>query len=186
MYEQTVFSARFKRYLPRRLNERLGFDVSDSAPDLSDDYIGIRPSAYAVYKFLYLIGYVRDHLYGRAKILAPALLVEHVPVDLAGGKVRIFVEILVDEAFIMSEIQIRLRAILGHIDLSVLERAHRSRIHVDIWVHFLSSDFKAARLQQPSERSRSDALSESRDYASCNKDVLFVHVCHLTYFPLSP
>ena len=76
----------------------------------------------------------------------------------------------------MPQVKIRLGAIVSHIYFAMLEGAHRSRIHVDIGIHFLRCDFQATRLEQSSEGSRSDALSEPRDYSSRNKDVLLFHV----------
>nr|AHF24551.1 hypothetical protein [uncultured bacterium Contig248] len=54
------------------------------------------------------------------QIFALPLLVEDVPVDLAGRQIRIAVQILVDETLIMPEIQIGLRAVVRHEDFAVL------------------------------------------------------------------
>ncbi len=94
---------------------------------------------------------MRDHLHCRSEVFAPALLVEHVPVDLACRKIRKLVEILIDETFIMPQIQVCLSPVLCHIYFSVLERTHRSRIYIDIGIHLLSCDLKSAGLEQSSE-----------------------------------
>ena len=39
-----------------------------------------------------------NHLHRGAQVFALPLLVEHIPVDLAGGEVGVFVQVLVDEA----------------------------------------------------------------------------------------
>ena len=97
-------------------------------------------------KVLDLVGDVRDDLHGLAQILAAALLVEHVPVHLAGGEVGVLVQILVDEALIVAEVEIGLRAVLGDVDLAVLIGAHGAGVHVDVGVELLSGDLQAARL----------------------------------------
>ena len=52
----------------------------------------------------------------------------------------------------MAEVEIRLRAVLGHIDLAVLIRAHRSGIDVDVRVEFLRGDLQPARLEKSALR----------------------------------
>ena len=59
-----------------------------------------------------LVGNVGDDLHGLAQISALTLLVQDVPVDLAGGQVRVFVQVFVDEALIMAEVEVCLGACL--------------------------------------------------------------------------
>ena len=75
----------------------------------------------------------------------------------------------------MSQIQIRLGPILGDIDLTVLIRAHGTGINVDIWVQLLRRDLQPPRLQQPAQRGRGDALSQSGNNAACHENIL----CHV-------
>ena len=60
-----------------------------------------------------LLGDVRDDLHRPPQILPPPLLVEHIPLDLAGGEVGPAVQVLVDKALVMAQIQIRLAAVLA-------------------------------------------------------------------------
>ena len=176
MDEQAVLPAGFQGDLPGCLDKRLGFDVSDRAADLRDDHVGVRLSADTVDKFLDLVCDMRYHLYGRTEILAAALLIQYIPVDLSRRQVRVFVQILIDKALIMSQIKVRFGSVLRYIDLSVLIGAHGSRIHIDVRVQLLCGNFQAARLQQPSQRSRCDPFSQTRYDASGHKNVL----CHIS------
>ncbi len=72
----------------------------------------------------------------------------------------------------MSEIQIGLRSVLGHIYFAVLIRAHRSGIYVDIGVELLRRHLQSPCLEQASQRCRRDALSETRNNAAGYKNVL--------------
>jgi hypothetical protein len=63
---------------------------------------------------------VGNDLHGLAQVFAAALLVEHVPVHLAGGQVRVLVQVFVDEALVMAEIQIGLGAVVRDEHLAVL------------------------------------------------------------------
>ena len=117
-----------------------------------------------------------DHLHGLPQILAPALLVQHVPVDLAGGEVRVAVQILVDEALVVAEVEVGLGAVLGDVDLPVLIGAHGTGIDVDVGVELLRGDLQPARLQQTAERGRGDALAEAGDHAARHENIL----CHIS------
>ena len=148
MDEEAVFPADLKRDLPCRLNEGLGFDVTYSAADFCDDYVRVGLIADAVHKIFYFVCNVRDDLHRRAEIFAAALLVEHVPVDLAGSEVGELVEVLVNEAFIVAEVKIGLRPVLGDVDFAVLIGAHRAGVDVDIWIELLGCYLQASCLEQ--------------------------------------
>jgi len=60
----------------------------------------------------------------------------------------------VREAFVVTQIEIGLGAVVSNENLAVLERAHRSRIDVEIRVEFLQRDTKATALEQASNRRR--------------------------------
>ena len=106
MDKEAVFPADFQRDLADRLNERLGLDVADGAADLGDDNVCAGLLADAVDEFLDFVGDVRDHLDGGAKVLAPPFFIEDVPVDFPCGQVGVLVQVLIDKAFIVSEVQI--------------------------------------------------------------------------------
>ena len=174
MDEEAVLTPHLKRYLSYSFEERLGFNVTYSAADLSDDHVSIGFLADTVYEILYFICYMGYDLNGRAEILAAALFVEHVPVYFTGGEIRVFVKILVDETLVVAEVEIGLRAVFRDINFAVLIGTHGTRINVDIGVELLRRNLESARFEYSSERRRSYPLSEAGDDASGHKDVL----CH--------
>ena len=91
-----------------------------------------------------LVGDVGDDLHRLAQIFALALLVQHVPVDLAGGQVGVLVQVLVDEALVVAQIQVGLGAVVGDEDLAVLVGAHGAGVDVDIRVQLLGRDLQPA------------------------------------------
>ena len=181
MDEQAVFPPDLERNLPHGLQKRLGFDVADGAADFGDDHVRARFGGKPVHELLDFVGDVRNHLHGRAEVLPASLLVEHVPVHLAGRQIGIAVEVLVNEALVMAQIQVGLRPVLGDVHLAMLVGTHCPGVYVDIRVQLLRGDLQAARLEQPPQRRRGDALSESRDHAARHKYVF----CHPN-FPLQP
>ena len=133
--------------LADRLEEGQRLDVADRAADLGDDDVAIRRLPGAAHAVLDLVRDVRDHLHGRAQVLAAALLADHRVPDGAGRVVRGRAQVLVDEALVVADVEIGLGAVLGDEDLAVLERAHRPRVDVDVRVELQHADLEAARLQ---------------------------------------
>ena len=84
-----------------------------------------------------LVRDVRDHLHGRAEVLALALLADDRVPDRARRVVRVPREVLVDEALVVADVEVGLGPVLGDEDLAVLERAHRPRVDVDVRVELL-------------------------------------------------
>ena len=60
----------------------------------------------------------------------------------------------------MTEIEVRLGAILRHEDFAVLERRHRAWIHVQIRIELHHRDAKTARNEQSAEPRRGDTLAK--------------------------
>ena len=183
MYIQRVFTTHFEADLANGLDKGLAFDVADRAADFGDDHVGICLLAHAIDKVFYFIGDMRDRLYGRAEISALPFFLDHSRINFACGEVGILVQILVDEALVVPKIEIRLRTILGHIDLSMLVGAHGTRVHVDVWVELLCRNLESARLEQPAKRSRRDPLAQSADHAAGHKDI-FRHIITAFYFSM--
>ena len=167
-----VLGADLAPELADRLEERLRLDVADRAADLGDHDVGVGRLGDRADARLDLVRDVRDHLHGRAEVLALALLAQHAVPDAAGGVVRRAREVLVDEALVVADVEVGLGAVLGHEDLAVLERAHRARVDVDVRVELLHLHLQPARLEQPAERCGGDPLAKRRDDAAGDEDEL--------------
>ncbi len=164
--------------LTDRLQEGQRLDVADSAADLRDEDVAVRRLAGAAHPVLDLVRDVRDHLHGRSQVLATALLADDRVPDGAGGVVRRGAQVLVEEPLVVADVEIGLGAVLGDEDLTVLERAHRARVDVDVRIELQDADLEAARLQHRAQRGSSDALAERRDDAARDEDVLDRTVAH--------
>jgi hypothetical protein len=51
------------------------------------------------------------------------------------------------ESFVVAQVEICLRAIVSHKNLTVLERRHSARIDVNVRIEFLKGDFQSAGLE---------------------------------------
>ena len=174
MDEQAVFAADLEGDLPDGLEEGLTFDVTRCAANLGDQDIGVGRFRAGIDEALDLLRDVRDDLHRLAEVGALAFLVQHIPIYLTRGEVGKLVEVFVDEAFIMSEVEIRFRAILGDEHLAVLIGAHGAGVDVHIRVELLRGDFEAAQLEKATKGGGGDALAESGDDAAGDEDV-FAH-----------
>ncbi len=170
-----VLAADVLAQLADRLEERQRLDVADRAADLGDDDVGLGLLGEAVDAVLDLVGDVRDDLHGAAEEVAAALLADERLVDRAGGDVAVARQRLVDEALVVAQVEVGLGAVVGDEHLAVLERAHRARVDVEVRVELLDGHLEPARLEQPAERCRGDALAERGDDASGHEDVLGRH-----------
>jgi hypothetical protein len=118
---------------------------------------------------------VRDDLHRLAEVIAAALLLDHLQIDTAGGVVVLARHARGREALVVAEVQIRLRAVIGHEDLTVLERRHRARIDVDVGIELLQRHFEAAGFEECADGRRGDALAEAGNDTTGDEDVLRAH-----------
>ena len=158
-----VLGADLAPELPDRLEERQRLDVADRAADLRDDDVRRRDLLRAPDPRLDLVRDVRDDLNRRAEELPLSLAAEYGVPDRAGRVARVPREVLVDEALVVADVEIGLGAVLGDEHLTVLERAHRARVDVQVRVELLSRDGESTRLEEAAERGGDDALPQRGD-----------------------
>ncbi len=71
-----------------------------------------------------------DDLDGSSSIVAMTFLGQDRLIDLSGRNIGMLIELFIDETLIMAKIQIRLCSVVGNKDFPMLDRRHRSRIHI--------------------------------------------------------
>ena len=118
---------------------------------------------------------MRDNLDRFPQILAVSLLVQDIPVNLSGRQVGILVQVLVNEALIMSKVKVCFRAILRHIHLAVLVRTHRPRIYINIRIQLLGGDLEASRLEKSAKACCRNALAKAGNHTAGYKDIFCRH-----------
>ena len=170
MDEAAVLPSLLQTHLTDGLKEGLALNIAGGAADLGNDHVRLGGGGQIVDVALDLVGDVGDDLHRLPQISALTLLVQHVPVYLAGGQVGVFVQVFVDEALVMTQIQIGLGAVIGHEHLAVLQRAHGARVHVHIGVQLLAGHLQAAALQKPTQRCSGNAFAQTGDHAAGHKN----------------
>ena len=159
-------------HLADGLEERQRFDVADGPADLDDDDVRVAVAGDAPDPLLDLVGDVRDDLDRAAEVVAAALLGDDRLVDPAGRDVGELGQVLVDEALVVTEVEVGLGAVVGDEHLAVLVRAHRARIHVDVRIELEDGDVQAASLEESTDAGGGDALAQRGGHASGHKDIL--------------
>jgi hypothetical protein len=125
VHRDRVLPAHLVDDLARRLEEGNGLHVADGAAHLDDRDVDLGILARREHAGLDLVGDVGDHL-DRAPEVAPlALLVDDRLIDLARRDRVDLGERRVGVTAVVTEIEVRLRSVVGHVDLAVLVGAHR-------------------------------------------------------------
>src|SRR5712692_2914186 len=168
-----VVRAELKPHLPHRFEEGQRLDVPDGAADLDDRHFRFARAARD--ERLDLVGDMRDHLHGAAEVVAASLFSYHRIVDLAGGEVVVPVHPGRLETLVVAQIEVGLGAVLGDEHLSVLERAHRAGIDVDVRVELEEGDFDAARFEDRGEGGGGYPLPQRGNHTARHEHIL----CHL-------
>ena len=166
-----VVAAHVEAELPDGLEERQDLDVADRAADLGDDDVDV-VAGQAGDAALDLVGDVGDDLHGLAQVVAPPLGGDHGRVDRAGRGVGVLGQGLVDEALVVTEVEVGLAAVVGDEHLAVLEGVHGARIDVDVRVELLHRDPEAPGLEQATQRGRGEPLAQGARHTSGHEDVL--------------
>ena len=172
-----VFAAQVAAQLPDGLQEGQAFNVAHRAADLYQNDLSAGGAADHCDAPLDLVGDVRNDLDGAAQVVAAPLLADDLGIDLSGGDVAHPVEADVNEALVMAQIQVGLGAVVQHVHLAVLVRAHGAGVDVDVGVQFLNGHRKAAFLEQAANRRGGHAFAYRTDYATGEENIFG---CHFT------
>ncbi len=135
---QHVIASNVLTHLTNRFEKRQALDVTNRAANFDDQYIraGLfcRESD-APFDF---VCDVWNDLDGATEKIAAAFFRNHFTVHLSRRHVRGAREILVNETFVMTQVEIGFCAVLGHKDFAVLVRRHGAGIHIDVRIEFLN------------------------------------------------
>jgi hypothetical protein len=175
MNVEDVVAADFITHLTDGFKEGLAFDIANRAAHFDEVYLragGVRQLFNSV---LYLIGEVRDDLYRAAQKVAAPFAEQQVAVYPAGGGVGGGRTFDVDKAFVVTEVEVCLRAIFSHIDLTMLVGGHGAGVDVKIGVQFHDGDADAAAFKDGADGGDGDAFAYRTHDAAGDKYV-FWHI----------
>ena len=172
VHEGHVVSADAELELPEGLDVRGRFDVADGAAQFDDAHFRLEAGVVAGLMRDGLdpihdrVRDVRDDLNGFAEVIAATFGFDDLRVYLSGGQVVVTSEVQIEEALVISKVEIDFPAVVEHEDFAVFERTHRSCVRVQIGVDFDGGDPKAAGFHQHANAARRDAFAESAEDAT--------------------
>ena len=172
MDKEHVFTTQLVTNLASSFNERLALDIADGAADFGDDDIWPRLLVgLEAHPSLDFIGDVRNDLNRVSEVLAPSLFANDFLINLASRDIRCSREVDIQEAFVVTDIKICFCPIIGDENLTMLERVHGSRIHVEVWIELLHHNAKAPTRQQIPERGGGKTFTQRGDNTPGHKNV---------------
>ena len=72
----------------------------------------------------------------------------------------------------MPKVEIGLCPIRSHVDFTVLEGTHSSRIDIDVGIKFLQGNLEPMAFQQSSDGGTGQSLAQTGNYTTCYKNIL--------------
>ena len=156
---ERVFAPQIAAHLAQSFHKRQALDVADGAADFAEHHVSAGGLGHQANAALDFVGDVGNDLDRAAKIVAAPLARDHFGVDTAGRDVRHLVEVDVDEALVVAQVEVGLGPVFGDEHLAMLVGRHRARIDVDVGIELLHGDRQATGLEQPAQGSGRDAFA---------------------------
>ncbi len=150
--------------LADRLQERQALDVADGAADLDEAEIEV--AGLTGDRLLDGVGDVGDHLHGGAQVIAAPFARDHLGIDPPRGRIVGLRGGHSGETLVMAEVEVGLRAVVGHEHLAMLVRAHGTRIDVQVRIQLAQPHAVAAGLQEGGQGRACDAFAEGGHHAA--------------------
>ena len=145
MQEDRISGPKLDSHLSNRFHKGQRLNITDSSSNFDQGNIGIFRAGF--YTSFDLIGDMWDDLYRRTKIITPSFLADDSFVNFTAGIVAAFAGASSDKAFIVSQVKIRFRTILGDENFTVLEGTHCARIDVNIRIQLQHRHLKTTRFK---------------------------------------
>ncbi len=136
---QAILLADVEGKLPNRFEKGEPFNISYRAADFCDDDIDVVADELADGSFD-LVGNVRDDLHRFPQVFPAPFLLDHGLIDLAGSVIAVPSQWGIGEALVVAQVEIGFGAVIQDIDFTVLIRAHRPGIDIDVGVELLQAN----------------------------------------------
>ena len=117
---------------------------------------------------------MRNYLHGFSEVISFSFFAQNVPVNFAGGNIVVMALADIEVSLIISQILICLSPVLGHEDFPMLDRRHRARIDIQIWITLNNIHRITTGLQQRAQTRGQDAFAQTRGDTACHEYKL----CH--------
>ncbi len=168
MNVHNILRAVFQLHLTGGFKERQTFNIAYRAAYFYDYYIGLLLERLKAE--LDFVGDMRNNLHGCAQIFATAFAFYNTFVNAARRDDIILGHAGFQKPFVITQVKVGFRAVLGDENLTVLIGRHRAGIDIDIRIELLHKDFQTAVFQQSSQRRGCDSFAETGHDSAGHKD----------------
>ncbi len=127
-------------HLANGFQKWLTLDITNGTANLHDHHIGVGTPGNGMHSLLDFIGDMGNNLNGTAQVFTAALFTNDRGINLARSDIVGLVGWLIGKAFVVTQIQVGLRAVVGHKNLAMLIRRHRTGININVGVQFHNRD----------------------------------------------
>src|SRR3984893_1312359 len=170
MHQNGMFRPKFKPHLADSFQEWQRFDIPAGAANFDDH--DVRVSRNLSEGSLDFVRDVRNHLYRLAQVIAAAFLGDNGLVNSPGRPIVIARKPGGGEPLIVSQIEVRLGAVIGDVHLAVLIWTHRAGINVQVGIALLEGDSETSAFEQTAYRRRCYAFAKGGNDSPGNKNIL--------------
>ena len=142
MHKQAILAPHLSRKFAYRLNKVRPLKITYCTTNLDNMHISTKMLRVIDKSLLHQARHVWHQLHSLATKFAGALIVNQTLIELPRSPDRVTTHFLIQEAFIVSQIKIRLSPIIRHETLTMLARVQESCIYIKIRVTFLHRNFE--------------------------------------------
>ena len=142
VYKQAVLASNFRWKFTYCLDKMRTLKVAYRTTNLNNMHICTKMFRIINKSLLHQARHVWHQLHSLATKFAGALIVNQTLIELPRSPDRVTTHFLIQEAFIVSQIKIRLSPIIRHETLTMLARVQKSCIYIKIRVTFLHRNFE--------------------------------------------
>ena len=142
----------FPSELAHGLHIRQGLDIANRPADFGDNHIELVAFGQQAHAALDFIGHMRNNLNSMPQVIAATFLFNDAQIDTSCRDIIGLRSGNIGETFVMTQVQIRLGPVLGHIAFAMLVRVQCPRVDIDVGIQFLNRGPVATGKQKTSQR----------------------------------
>ena len=170
-------------HLADSFHEWQAFNITYSTADFSNNYICVILFTYAVYVLFDFICNMWNYLYSAAQVITFTFFIDYRPVHFTCCNVGTFTKVNIDKAFIVTQIKVSFSTVICYEYFTVLVRAHRTRVNINVWVKFLNRYIETAVFKQATQGCCCNPFTKRRNNAASYENILSCHdASHLLHF----
>ena len=162
-------------HLPDGFQKGQSLDIADGAAHFHYDNLDAGIGGQGGQPGFDFVSQMGDGLNGAAQKIAAPFLVNQGGIDLPGGNIGGPGQFHIDKPLVMAQIQVRLPAVPGYENLSVLIGRHGAGIHIQIGIQLDHGNGQPPAFEDAADRGYANPLADGTDHAAGDEYILGSH-----------